>query len=286
MSASEPFSDTPGDRGLPGSHTTGRATALVTGGGRGLGLAIARSLAARGWHTVIAGRDRDGLRGSADSAARDGLDLHPVPVDVTDEESVDRLFSELRLHPPLGLCVNNAGGNSSHRLVAVRCGPGGERVVKPHPVPQWEETVRLCLTGVFLVGRGAAAAMVRDGQEGVIVNISSATSQGAYGQSAYAASKAGVESLTRTWAVELGEFGIRVVAVAPGVIDGAALHRRCANSERHTAYMARMLAQTPLGRWCGEEDVATAVAFAAENPSMTGTVLEVHAGGVPRRVYG
>ncbi|MDQ1295401.1 MAG: 3-oxoacyl-[acyl-carrier protein] reductase [Actinomycetota bacterium] len=235
---------------------------------------------------VIAGRDPDRLSQAVRDAQADDLELHALRCDVTDEAAVDRLFAELaETHPPLGLCVNNAGRNSSHRLVGVRQDESGAREVRPYPVSQWEETIKLCLTGVFLVGRRAAAAMVAHDQGGVIVNISSATSSGAYGQSAYAAAKAGVESLTRTWAVELGEYGIRVVAVAPGVLDGEALRRRCASSPRHQEYMSRLRRQTPLGRWCTEQDVAAAVALAADNPSITGTVLEVHAGGIPRRVY-
>ncbi|CAO0831500.1 hypothetical protein SMICM17S_12506 [Streptomyces microflavus] len=93
-----------------------------------------------------------------------------------------------------------------------------------------------------------------------------------------------MEALTRTWAVELGEYGIRVSAVAPGVIDGEALRRRSAASERHAAYMADLRRHVPLRRWCDERDVAEAVAFAADNPSVTGTVLEVDGGGLPARV--
>ena len=274
---------TPAD---PSGHGGRGTTSLVTGGGRGLGLALARHLAAKGHHTVIAGRDPDRLAEAVGAARADGLELHAITCDVTDGADVDRLFAELAAqHPPLGLCVNNAGGNSSHLLVGVRQDTSGARILRPYPVPQWEATIRLCLTGVFLVGRRAAAAMIAAGAGGVIVNISSATSAGAYGQSAYAAAKAGVESLTRTWAVELGEYGIRVVAVAPGVIDGDALRRRCEASPRHDTYMSRLRRQTPLGRWCAEQDVVTAVALAVDNPSMTGTVVEVHAGGIPRRVY-
>lgn len=294
MSASEPpdpvvpAPEAPAGPGRAGTGGPGpvTGTALVTGGSSGLGLATARALAAAGWHTVVAARDGERLERAVAGAAGDGLDLFPERVDVTDEESVAGLFERLAQHPPLRVCVNNAGRNLSHRLVSVRTDGQGRRELVAHPTDRWERTLRLCLTGTFLVGRAAALSMVADGGGGVVVNISSATSSGAYAQSAYAAAKAGVESLTRTWGVELGEHGIRVVAVVPGVMDGPALRRRSAADPRHARYMSRLREQTPLGRWCTQEDVAAAVVFAVRNSSMTATAWEVHGGGVPRRVHG
>ncbi|MGW4255021.1 SDR family NAD(P)-dependent oxidoreductase [Streptomyces californicus] len=264
---------------------TVRGAALVTGGSRGLGSAIARHLAGAGWHTVICGRDPDSLDAAVKAAADDGIALHAVRADVTDEESVAGLFDHLAVEaPPLGLCVNNAGNNFSRRLVSVRERPDGPPLLSPHPLEDFERVVTSLLTGTFLVGRHAAQAMLAAGTPGAIVNISSTVRRGAYGQSAYCAAKSGVEALTRTWATELGEYGIRVSAVAPGVVDGEALRRRSAASERHAAYMADLRRHVPLRRWCDERDVAEAVAFAADNPSVTGTVLEIDAGGLPARV--
>lgn len=262
-----------------------RGTALVTGGSRGLGAAIARKLAAVGWHTVICGRDPESLDAGVKAAADDGLVLHAARADVTDERSVAALFERLAEDaPPLGLCVNNAGNNFSRRLVSVKERSDGPPLLSPHPLEDFERVVTSLLTGTFLVGRHAAQAMLTAGTPGAIVNISSTVRHGAYGQSAYCAAKSGVEALTRTWATELGEYGIRVSAVAPGVIDGEALRRRSAANERHAAYMTDLRRHVPLRRWCDERDVAEAVAFAADNPSVTGTVLEVDAGGLPARV--
>ncbi|MFI9629044.1 SDR family NAD(P)-dependent oxidoreductase [Streptomyces sp. NPDC052042] len=275
----------------PSAHMSGGArrhgAALVTGGSRGLGAAIARHLASLGWHTVICGRDEQNLEAAVRAAADEGLVLHPVQADVTDEPSVAALFERLAAEaPPLGLCVNNAGSNFSRRLVSVREQPGGPPQLSPHPLEDFQRVVTSLLTGTFLVGRHAAQAMLTAGTPGAIVNISSTVRRGSYGQSAYCAAKSGVEALTRTWAIELGEYGIRVSAVAPGVVDGDALRRRSAASERHAAYMADLQRHVPLRRWCDEQDVAEAVAFAADNPSVTGTVLEIDAGGLPARVLG
>lgn len=234
---------------------------------------------------MICGRDPDSLDAAVKAAADDGIALHAVRADVTDEDSVAGLFDHLAVEaPPLGLCVNNAGNNFSRRLVSVRERPDGPPLLSPHPLEDFERVVTSLLTGTFLVGRHAAQAMLAAGTPGAIVNISSTVRRGAYGQSAYCAAKSGVEALTRTWATELGEYGIRVSAVAPGVVDGEALRRRSAASERHAAYMADLRRHVPLRRWCDERDVAEAVAFAADNPSVTGTVLEVDAGGLPARV--
>ncbi|MEU2095132.1 SDR family NAD(P)-dependent oxidoreductase [Streptomyces globisporus] len=274
------------DQSSSSLHTGGvRGTALVTGGSRGLGSAIARHLASMGWHTVICGRDPDSLDTAVKAAADDGTALHAVRADVTDEGSVAELFERLAEDaPPLGLCVNNAGNNFSRRLVSVKERPDGPPVLSPHPLEDFERVVTSLLTGTFLVGRHAAQAMLAAGTPGAIVNISSTVRRGAYGQSAYCAAKSGVEALTRTWAIELGEYGIRVSAVAPGVVDGETLRRRSEASERHAAYMADLRRHVPLRRWCDEKDVAEAVAFAADNPSVTGTVLEIDAGGLPARV--
>lgn len=253
--------------------------ALVTGASRGLGAAIARSLSLAGYQVVVCARSRERLAALAYEATKEGRAIYPVVADVTDEESVDQMFSTiLGLGGRVDLCVNNAGTNRSHQLVRVNAAGDQHR----HPLAEWRETVDLSLTGTFLVGRGAAAFMLRQGS-GVMVNISSSVRHGAFGQSAYAAAKAGVESLTRTWAHELGGHGIRVVAIAPGVLDGERLRERMAN-ERHANYMAALQAAVPLQRWTRVEDVCSTVLLAARNESLTGTVLEVDCGGIPPRV--
>lgn len=263
------FSSTSDPAVDPASAVHGRA--LVTGGSRGIGLAVARRLAGEGWRVTIAARTAADLERACVGAAG----LHAARADVTCEESVRELFRD----GPFELCVSNAGANRTHQLVK-----SGSDGLRPHPLTSWEDTIRLCLTGVFLVGREAATAMLRAGIAGTIVNISSAARHGAFGQSAYSAAKAGVDALTRTWAVELGEHGIRVVGVAPGVVDGSALRKRTGENPRHAEYMDKLREQVPLRRWCTEEDVADAVVFAARNPSLTGTILEVDGGGLPRRV--
>lgn len=257
------------------------ALAVVTGASRGIGLAVAGRLAEAGWRTAAVARDPARLDAAVADAAARGLRLEPCPADVTSEQSVARLFTRLRDLGPVQVCVNCAGVNLSMPLIGAEPGaaPGGEPV--GHPLAEWERIIRLCLTGVFLVGRQAAAAMVAGAVPGVIVNISSAARRGARGQSAYTAAKSGVDALTRTWSLELARHGIRVVGVAPGVVDGAALREKTAADPRHAARMERLRTRVPLRRWAREDEVADAVCFAVANDYVTGTVLEVHGGGIP-----
>lgn len=254
--------------------------ALVTGASRGLGASIAFDLARHGYEVVICARSLERLERQAAVARGEGLVMWPVVADITDERDVDVLMTRVEELGGLDLCVNNAGTNNSHQLV--RQSPStGE--IRRYPLPDWERTIDLCLMGTFLIGRGAAALMLPQ-HRGVIVNISSSVRRGAFGQSAYAAAKAGVESLTRTWAYELGDHGVRVVAVTPGILDGERLRERVAANPRHGEYLEMLKQQQPLQRWTSAEDVCAAVRFAADNTSLTGTILEVDCGGVPPRV--
>ncbi|MFD3330833.1 SDR family NAD(P)-dependent oxidoreductase [Streptomyces sp. NPDC058701] len=267
-----------------------RGNALVTGGSRGLGLALAKNLSKNGWRTTIASRDPAELARAGANASDEGIDLRTAQVDVTSEQSVCDLFDRLAEDGPVELCVNNAGKNLSQLLVRPISGGAGtdseaEEAVR-HSLEAWDEIIRLCLTGVFLVGREAAASMIRSGVPGVIVNITSAVRGGAYGQSAYTASKAGVVALTRTWAYELSRYGIRVAAVSPGVIDGEALRAKVASDPAHARYMERLRETVPLGRWALESEIADAVRFVADNGYISGSVLDIDGGGLAGRITG
>jgi NAD(P)-dependent dehydrogenase (short-subunit alcohol dehydrogenase family) len=189
------------------------ASAIVTGGASGIGEATARALQARRACCVIV--DRDEGRGLA-LAAEIGAEF--VLADVASEEDITLAIRKAQELGPLRVLVNAAGVSTSSKIV----GRGGE----PHSLEAFERIVRVNLVGTFNCMRLAASAMILTesaddaGARGVIVNMtSSAAFEGQIGQSAYAASKGGVVSMTLPAARDLARNGIRVNTISPGLID-------------------------------------------------------------------
>jgi NAD(P)-dependent dehydrogenase (short-subunit alcohol dehydrogenase family) len=180
-------------------------TFLVTGGGSGLGLATVRMLAGAGANVV-----------AADLRGEPGANTRFVETDVTDEESVGAAVQAALESGPLHGAVNCAGVAIAEKAV----GRDG-----PHSLDSFAKVIQVNLVGTFNVIRLAAAAMVgnepdEEGGRGVIVNTASvAAFDGQIGQAAYAASKGGVVSMTLPLAREFARSGIRVAAIAPGLID-------------------------------------------------------------------
>lgn len=251
--------------------------AVVTGGSKGLGLTICKHLAKEGWEVVIGSRNEKQLSEVQKELRHENIIVEYKKLDVQSEESIKEFFNNIEA--PIHLLVNNAGKNLSQALL-MRDGD----VLIPHPTKDWINTLNLCLTGVFLCGREAAMIMAKQKDPGCIVNISSTTSKGAAGQSAYTAAKAGVEALTKTWSLELAKYGIRVAAVAPGVIKGQALDTKTKLFPNHKRYMDMLKEKVPLRRWATEEEIAKTVSFIAENKYITGTVIKVDGGGLPNKL--
>ncbi|MQA33260.1 SDR family NAD(P)-dependent oxidoreductase [Modestobacter roseus] len=189
--------------------------ALVTGGASGLGAATARALAAAGAAVTVVDLDAD--RGAA-LAAELGGDASFVRTDVTDEASVQAAVADAAgKGRPLRIAVNCAGIGYAGRLLG--------RDGSPHELGAFTRTVTVNLVGTFNVLRLAAAAMAAtepgpDGERGVVVNTASiAAYDGQVGQVAYAASKGGIVGMTLPAARDLAPVGVRVVTIAPGIVD-------------------------------------------------------------------
>jgi NAD(P)-dependent dehydrogenase (short-subunit alcohol dehydrogenase family) len=192
---------------------TGR-TALVTGGGSGLGAATARMVVEAGGSVVVADVDADRGKRVADGL---GERARFVRTDVTDEDSVrDAVAAAAGTGGGLAVAVSCAGIATAERVLG-RQGP--------HSLARFVTVVQVNLVGTFNVTRLAAEAMagnepLADGERGVIVNTASvAAFDGQIGQAAYSASKAGVAGMTLPIARELARVGIRVMAIAPGMFD-------------------------------------------------------------------
>jgi NAD(P)-dependent dehydrogenase (short-subunit alcohol dehydrogenase family) len=235
--------------------------AIITGSARGIGACIAAIAAARGYRVAVWDQDGDTARLTAESIPK----AVAYQVDVCDEAGVLAAIEDLGEAPDL--FVNNAG--------AVRFGPLLELALA-----DWRLVLEVNLTGTFIAARAAAKAMASSGRGGSIVNISSINGvSAAPNAGAYTSSKAAVSMLTEQMALEWSTLGVRVNAVAPGLIDAGMSERINADP------VARKQRQShvPLGRLGKAEDIAEAVLFLAspEANYITGQTLVVD-GGITR----
>jgi 3-oxoacyl-[acyl-carrier protein] reductase len=180
--------------------------ALVTGASRGIGLAIARALAAKGCNLVMTGRDEQALRRISRELASAKIQILAQSCDVRDPQSVDDLFRVLRRQfQRLDILINNAG--IAHANLTV----------DKLPLPLWQDVIDTNLTGTFLVTQAALAIMKRGGT--IVNNLSIAANRVFAGSAAYNASKHGALGFTTTLREELRPKGIRVIALVPGATD-------------------------------------------------------------------
>jgi 3-oxoacyl-[acyl-carrier protein] reductase len=234
----------------------------VTGGARGLGLAIASHLHARGARVVAADRDAAALESLPAHLERQALDAtQPAVVQAAVADVVARLGK-------IDILVNNAGVISSEPFVNVL-----SRDQMMHDYGRFRAAVVANLDSVFIVTSAVVQQMVSHRWKGVIVNISSISASGNEGQTAYSAAKAGVDAMTVTWAKELGRWGIRCNAVAPGFI-GTESTRQALKQD----VIDHIRAGTPLRRLGEAQEVALAVEALVLNDFMNGVVLRVDGG--------
>jgi gluconate 5-dehydrogenase len=239
-------------------------SAVVTGGARGIGLAIARGLGAHGAAVFLAEIDRDAGTAAAEELRAAGIEARFLPTDVTDPRSVETAFARAGEDGRFRILVNNAG--ISQRTPA-----------EDYPDEDLEKMIALNLKGVFHCMRAAARRWIADGGGGAIVNLASFAGVVADPLSApYAATKGAVVQLTRTCAVEWAKHGIRVNAIGPGYVRT----RMTAPALGEPDTLRKVLAATPLGRVGEPEDLAGAAVFLASRASayVTGHVLMVDGG--------
>ena len=236
--------------------------AIVTGGSRGIGLAIARLLAEDGASVVVSGRDPTRLQKAAKELESTGAPVLTVPADAARREDVDRLVEATRERfGRIDVLVNNAGITRDQLLVRMKD-------------EDWDQVLDTNLRGVFLMTRAVGKVMMRQ-RSGRIINSSSAAgAMGNPGQVNYSAAKAGVIGLTKAAARELGHWNILVNAVAPGLIEtdmAAAIPAEAREA---------LIQQVPLKRAGAAREVAELVRFLAGDGAgyITGQTIHVNGG--------
>ncbi len=257
-------------RPLAGRH------ALVTGGNRGIGAAIAERLAALGAGLTLLARDQASLdEVAAKIASEHGGQIATAAADVTDPPALERAFEAARLaNGEIAILVNNAGAATSAPF-------------KRTDIELWRDMIEVNLSSVFHCTRLALPAMIEAGY-GRIVNVASTAGLTGYAYvTAYCAAKHGVVGLTRALALEVARSGVTVNAVCPGYTETDMTVRTLANIVAKTGCSedearAQLTAQSPQGRLIQPAEVASAVAWLvlAEQASITGQTIAVAGGEI------
>ncbi len=249
---------------------TGR-TALVTGGGNGLGRAMCRSLAEAGVRVVAAGRNRSALEATVAELATPG---RVAVVDVADPDSVSALARELAAED-VSILVNNAGV------------PGPVKALTEVEPDEWDDVFAVNVRGTYLMCRAMLPGMIGRGG-GDVVNVASVSGKRPLARrTPYCASKMAVLGLTTTLAAEVGRLGVTVNSLSPGPVVGPRMERnfRLEAERTGTSYAeaeAAFVSRSALGRMITEEEVATALVAMLSMPGLCAADIDLSAGMVAR----
>jgi 3-oxoacyl-[acyl-carrier protein] reductase len=243
--------------------------AIVTGAASGLGQHFALQLARAGASVAAGDVDASGLDKVKSLANGSPGRVWTSRLDVSQEASVTTFVKEASQQlNGINVVINNAGILRDGLLASNEAG-----WIRKLPTAQWKQVLDVNLTGPYFMTREVMAdVLTKDMKPTVIINISSISHDGNPGQSNYSASKAGLDACTRTWALELAKHGVRVGAVAPGVVDTPML--------RHISdeAMKSLVEGIPVGRIGVPEEIWLAVKFIIECDFFTGRVIEVDGG--------
>jgi len=248
-------------------------TVVVTGGARGIGLAVGRRFARAGDAVMLLDRDPGVVASGTELAQETGTQSRGIVCDVTDSTSVNAAFDEIaEACGSIDVLINNAGvlrDNLIHKLTE----------------DDWDTVIGVHLKGAYLCARAAQRHMVAK-RYGKIVSLSSTSSLGNRGQLNYSTAKAGLQGFTRTLALELGKFNINVNCIAPGFIDTemtrATADRQGIAPDDYKAMKAEKIA---IGRVGTPEDIGNVAYFLANDEAsfVNGQILYVSGGPETRR---
>ncbi|NQD80240.1 SDR family oxidoreductase [Pseudomonas sp. CrR14] len=241
---------------------------IITGGGQGLGRAMAEYLAEKRVRLALVDLNQEKLDETAAACRALGVQARTYLCNVASEEQVIQTVTQIAEDfGSINGLVNNAGILRDGLTIKVKDGE-----MSKMSLAQWQSVIDVNLTGVFLFTREVAAKMIELQNEGAIINISSVSRAGNVGQANYSAAKAGVAADTVVWARELARYGIRVAGVAPGLIETDMV------ASMKPEALERMTAVIPLKRLGKPREIAHSVAFLLENDYFTGRILELDGG--------
>ena len=236
--------------------------AIITGGAAGIGLSSVRKFLGEGARVAIVDIGRERVDAACAQLEDAGGEVAGFAVDVTQRAQVDAMVEAVKARwGRIDVLLNNAGITKDARLVKMT-------------EAQFDQVIGVNLKGVFECTQAVAPTMIAQGS-GVVINASSVVGlYGNFGQTNYAASKAGVIGFTKTWARELGPKGVRAVAVCPGFIETQILATIPAE------VMKDMVDRVPMGRLGKPEEIAAVYAFLASDDAsyINGAVIEVSGG--------
>ncbi|MEJ6476745.1 SDR family oxidoreductase [Pseudoalteromonas piscicida] len=244
-------------------------TVVITGGAQGLGLAMATEMAKQGANLALIDMQEDVLAEAKSELAQFNTEVKTYVANVSQESDVENVFNAIvNDFGGISVLINNAGILRDGLLLKAKDG----QIIDKMSLSQFQSVIDVNLTGVFLCGREAAVKMVEAGNGGVIINMSSVARAGNMGQTNYSAAKSGVVAMTTSWAKELGRFGIRVGAIAPGVI------RTKMTDAMKPEAKERLVKMKPVGRLGEAQEIAHTAKYIIENDFFTGRVVEIDGG--------
>ncbi|WP_371377522.1 SDR family oxidoreductase [Thalassotalea aquiviva] len=242
---------------------------VITGAGGGLGRTMAVEFAKQGAKLALIDLTAEGLNETATLVHLAKSEAKTYVCNVTNESDVEQTFGQIASDfSGIDGLINNAGILRDGLFVKVKEG----EIINKMSLEQFQSVIDVNLTGVFLCAREASVQMIKHQRKGVIVNMSSIARQGNIGQTNYAASKAGVVAMTVTWARELGKHGIRVGAIAPGVVATPM------TDAMRPEMRLRLEQMKPVGRLGTPEEIAHTARYIFENDFFTGRVVEIDGG--------
>lgn len=241
------------------------ARIIITGAGSGFGKSMAKHFAAQ--HAQVYAVDVNQI--ALSQLKSENAAIQTFECDITDNDRVEKVIDAIfQIDSKTNILINNAGIMKNAPLVNVLQRPDSK-----HCVDLWHQVIDVNQHAVFYTTRSFANHMIKSRNKGVIINISSIAAAGNAGQTAYSASKAAIEAMTKVWSKELGVFGIRSVAVSPGFIDTAGTH-----DALEEKMLNNWIEKTPLKRTGKTEEIVAAVRFVIENDFVNGEVVQVNGG--------